>query len=96
MHNLVDPKPPSEDEPAPHEPWWNRPWTTGQTLLAFFLVGFAGAIAIMAIGDYQLYHRLPTLSEIGGYVLVGLVLAPIVAAAGWLMSARTRRRWRQR
>ncbi len=50
----------------------------------------------MAIGDYQLYHRLPTLSEIGTYVLVGLVVAPFVAAAGWLMSARTRRRWRQR
>lgn len=94
MHHFVEPKPPSEDEPAPDEPWWNRPWTKRRTLLAYFLAGWAGAIAIMAIGDYQLRHRLPTLSELGTYILLGLVLAPIIAAAGSLMSAGTRRRLR--
>ncbi len=43
------------------------------------------------LGDYQLNSRLPTLSEVGTYIFGGLVLAPFIAALGWLLSFRARR-----
>jgi hypothetical protein len=73
------------------EPWWNRPWSKRQTLVAYFLVGWAGTIVITAFGDSQLNNRLPTLSEVGTYIFGGLVLAPLIAALGWLLSLRARR-----
>jgi hypothetical protein len=46
----------------------------------------------MVFGVYQLYHRFPTLSDLAIYILLGFALAPVVAAAGWLLSARAWRR----
>jgi hypothetical protein len=94
-HIVIDPKSTSEHTLPTGERGWSRPRSTGRRLLSYFLVGWAGAIVMLAIGDYQLYHRLPTLSQFVTYVLIGIVPAPVFAVAGWLTSARARRRLQQ-
>lgn len=94
MHDSREVNPSSEEEAPPDEPWWDRQFTPRQTLLALLIVGFAGAFVIVAVGDNYNRQHMPTLSEIGMYVVVAIILAPMIAGVGWLASARTRRRWR--
>jgi len=94
-HIVIDPKSTSEHTLPSGERGWSRPWSNRRRLVSYFLVGWAGAIVMLAIGDYQLYHRLPSLSEFVSYVLVGIIPAPFFAVAGWLTGVRARRRLQQ-
>ena len=71
----------------------NRQLTRRQTVVAFLLIGFLGAVAVMAVGDYQMNDRLPTFEEVLIYILVGAILGPVLAFAiavigGWLPKTR--------
>ena len=96
MPNLADPKSSSNEQSPVEEPWWNRPLTKRQTIIAYAAVGWLGGIAIMAFGNYELYHKLPTPRDIALYMVAALFVAPFIAAAAAVLSARTRRRFRQR
>ena len=69
---------------GPRQPFWSRPLTKRQTLLAYFAVGWVAVFAMMFIGDYELTHHLPSLSDMLGYAVVALLLGPFFAwVAKW-------------
>ena len=86
------------NQPNPAKPpqrhVWNRALTKRQTVLAYFVVGWLGSFVVMAVGDYQLKHRFPTIGDLGGYAVASLVVGPLFALVGAWQSARWRRRLR--
>ena len=74
----------ADDSRGPRQPFWNRPFTRRQTLVAYFAVGWTAAFGIMVIGDYQLDRRWPGPVEAFGYAALALVFAPFFAwVAKW-------------
>jgi hypothetical protein len=73
------------------KPFWNRPLTRRQALIACFIVGSLATFAMMAIGDYQLKHRPPGAGDILVYVLIAIALGPLLVLAASLKSRSLRR-----
>ena len=69
---------------------WTRPLRRRQVVIAYLAAGWLAGLLIIGVGDYKLRQHQPTLSELGDYVLLAAVLAPIIAllAAGFLAYLR--------
>ena len=68
----------AEQPSGPKQPFWNRPFSKRQTIIAYGAAGWACGFATMFFGDYQLHHHFPSILESLEYAAFGAFACAIL------------------